>query len=120
MANPVKGEVGFEADGKSYTFVLGTYARAALQRRTGVSDAKFFKRGADEWGSDDTLAVFHAGLLRHHKMTEEEVGDLIDMLGATKVTEVFVEAIELASQRGAATGNGRPTKGAGSGIRKTS
>ncbi len=33
MANPIKGEVPLEVDGKRYTFVLGTYALAALERR---------------------------------------------------------------------------------------
>lgn len=96
MANPVKGEVGFDHAGKSYTFKLGTYALAVLQRKTGVPTMKFFQREEGEWGVSDILSVFHAALHRDHKMSEEEVADLIDDLGEAKITEIFNEGLKLA------------------------
>ena len=90
MANPLKGEVEFEAEGKRYTFVLGTYAQAHLQRRTGVPTFKFFGRKPEEWGADDMLALFHAGLVRHHKdLTEESAADLMDVIGRSKVCLLY-------------------------------
>ena len=47
MANPIKGEVPLEAGGKTYTFVLGTYALAALERRRGRAQNEL--RDAADW-----------------------------------------------------------------------
>jgi hypothetical protein len=112
MTNPIKGEVAFEAGGKQFTFVLGTYAQAALQRRTGVPTFKFFRRKLEDWGADDFLALFHAGLLKHHRgITEEEAADLMDDLGNAKVQAIFSEAMALAfPQAEAAKGEDRPQK----------
>lgn len=95
MANPIKGEVSFEVDGKLYTFVFGTYAAAALERRSKMSVRQFFNRKDHEFGMDDTLALVHAGLLRHHKMTEEQVADLIDSCGHERFAEIIKDAFEL-------------------------
>ena len=100
MANPLKGEVSFEVDGKLYTFVFGTYAAAALERRTKMSVRQFFARPDHEFGMDDTLALVHAGLLRHHKMTEEQVADLIDSCGHERFGDIIKEAFELSGMRG--------------------
>ena len=97
MANPIRGEVALEANGKSYTFTLGTYALAALQRRSGMSTAKFFNRPSIDWGMDDILGLIHCGLMRHHKnITEEEVADLIDAVGNEKINEIISEGIKAA------------------------
>lgn len=115
MANPIKGEVSFDADGKHYKFVLGTYALAALQRRTGVSTFKFFGRKPDEWGMDDILAVFHAGLLRHHELSEVEAADLVDTLGQEAVGKLIGEAVGLAFPPPTTGGASRPRKASGPG-----
>lgn len=112
MANPIKGEVSFEAGGKHYKFVLGTYALAALQRRTGVSTAKFFARKQDDWGMDDILAIFHSGLLKHHEMSEREASDLIDELGQDEVGKLIVEAVQVAFPEASSA---RPRKASGHG-----
>ncbi len=97
MANPHKGEVGFEAGGKNYVFRLGTYAQALLERRTKTTAAKFFNRPVDAWGVDDLLSVFYCGLYRQHKMTEEDVADLMDDVGTDRLQEIIIEAIQLAN-----------------------
>jgi hypothetical protein len=115
MANPMKGEVAFEFQGATFKFVLGTYALAYLQRRSGKSTVKFFSRSAGDWGIDDVLAVFHAGLLRHHELSEKQAADLIDELGQAKVGELIAEAVKLAfpSAEGASKGTARPPKASG-------
>ena len=96
MGNPLKGELDFEAGGKRYVFVLGTYALAALQRRSGMSTMKFFNRATSDWGMDDVLGVFHCGLMRNHpSLTEAEVSDIIDELGQQRVSEIISEGIKL-------------------------
>jgi hypothetical protein len=110
----MKGEVAFEVSGATFKFVLGTYALAALQRRSGVSTMKFFNRAGTDWGIDDVLAVFHAGLIRHHELSEKQAADLIDELGQTKVGEIIAEAVRLAFPSSeAAKGTARPPKASG-------
>src|SRR5262245_53255773 len=110
MANPLKGEVSFEANGRRYIFVLGTYGLAALQRRSGMSTAAFFNRQKTEFGMDDILAIVWCGLQRHHKsITEEEASDVIDQLGQERIGEIISEGISLAFP--SADGrSSRPTK----------
>ena len=112
MANPVKGEVSFEAGGQQYTFVLGTYALAALQRRTGVGTSRFFGRKPNEGGTDDFLGVFYCGLLRHHQLSEEAVSDIMDEIGQVRVADIISDAISLAfpDPKGAAKSTDRPPK----------
>lgn len=96
MANPQKGEVAFESNGKQYVFKLGTYAQAMLERRIKMPFTKFMTKQADEWGVDDALAMFWAGLYRQHKLTEEQAGDLMDDIGAERFKDIMLEALKLA------------------------
>lgn len=108
MANPQQGEVAFEADGKSYTFKLGTYALAVLERRTKMPYRTFFQREDDKWGADDLLHVFYAGLYRNHKLTEEQVGDIIDSITSARASEIILEAIGVANPKEVAAGKADP------------
>lgn len=99
MANPLKGEVGFDVGGKEYVFKLGTYAQVLLERRTKQPANKFFARKPDEWGVDDMLSVFYAGLNRQHKLTEEQVADLMDELGPERIAAILQEAVDLAKPK---------------------
>jgi hypothetical protein len=102
MANPIKGEVPLEIGGKRYTFVLGTYALANLERRLGMPWPKIFKRAGDgEWGIAEVLAVVHAGLLRHSpQLTEPQVADLIDEVGLERINEMIGEGLKLMQPEG--------------------
>lgn len=120
MANPIKGEVPLEINGRAYTFVLGTYGLAALERRVGMPWIRIFERGGKgEWGIADVLAVVHAGLLKHHRtLTEEQVADLIDAAGLPAITKTINDAFEVAISVGAYSGgsepaNPTPTNGSG-------
>lgn len=108
MANPLQGEVAFEVKGATYTFKLGTYALAVLERRTKMPSGKFFKRPDDEWGADDLLQVFYAGLYRQHKLTEEAVADLIDEIGSERASAIMLEAIGIANPAEVAAGKEDP------------
>jgi hypothetical protein len=96
MSNAHKGEVTFEASGKTYTFKLGTFAQAAIEAKTKQNIFKFFAQAQEAFGVADILTVFHAGLLRAHNLTEDEVADLIDELGMARVGEIMGEALNAA------------------------
>lgn len=126
MTNPVKGEVTFDAHGKTYTFKLGTNAQVMLESKTGVPMAKWFgEKEKESFSITDFRMLFHAGLYRQHPgITEDDVGDLIDEIGPAKVGEVFRQAAEYAkatnesllsnkpATNGAAPDEPRPTKAA--------
>jgi tail tube GTA-gp10-like protein len=109
MANPVKGEVPLEVGGQRYTFVLGTYGLAALERRMKMPWPRLIERAREgQWGLDDLLALAHSALLRHHRqITEEQVADLMDEVGPERISEVIAEALKLMQPEGA-RGGGEP------------
>jgi hypothetical protein len=92
VTNPVKGEVTFDARGQTFTYKLGTNAQIMIENKVGMSIAKFFAQQSDNFSAADVRTIFHAGLYRQHKMTEDDVGDLIDEIGAERVAQIFVEA----------------------------
>ena len=94
MSNAHRGEVTFEALGKTWTLKLGTYALSMIESKTKGSIFQFFGRGEDAWTLSDLLLVFHAGLFREHKLTEGETGDLIDEIGIERATDVMKEAFK--------------------------
>ncbi len=96
MGNPQKGEVSFEAGGKTYIFRLGTYAQSVLEGRTKQSFFKFIQRKDDEWTVSDMLSVFYSGLFQKHQMTEQDVAALIDEIGPARTGEIIAEALQLA------------------------
>jgi len=108
MANPHQGEVPFEAGGKHYVFKIGTYAQSVLERRVKMTFSKFVARKPDEWGVDDALAMFWAGLYRQHKLTEEQAADLMDEIGADRFSAILAEAIKLSQPDQAEGGKSDP------------
>lgn len=113
MTNPLKGEVTFEARGQTFTFKLGTNAQVMLETKTGMSMPQFFKDREDKFSIHDIRMIFHAGLYRQHKMTEDDVGDLIDEIGQERVAEIFTEAAAAAFPQSNPIGpaaNPRPIK----------
>ena len=92
MTNVTKGEVTFEVRGKTFTFKLGTNAQAMIEAKVGKTMQKFIADKGGDIGATDIRMIIHAGLFRHHQLTEEEVGDLIDEVGADRIAEIMVEA----------------------------
>lgn len=109
MTNPVKGEVTFVSNDKTYTFKLGTNAQVMLEQKVKMPMSKFLKQDRlEDLGIADLRLIFWAGLFRQHQLTEDEVGDIIDDIGPGKVSEIFLEAFESASvkaENGSATAN---------------
>lgn len=113
MTNPLKGEITFESGDKTYTFKLGTNAQIMIENKVGMTLAQFFRDNSEKMGPGQIRTIFHAGLFRNHKMTEEEVGDLIDQMGMEHVAEIFTEAAiaafpKVAEQMGLTNGSGEP------------
>jgi hypothetical protein len=97
MANTVKGEVEFECNGETYTFKIGTNAQVLLESRINMSLAKWIKEKSEDLSATDIRLIMWAGLHRHHKLTEDAVGDLIDEIGGTRAAEIFMQAFALAA-----------------------
>ena len=108
MSNEHRGEVTFDAAGKTWTLKLGTFAQAAIEAKTKQSIFKFFNRAQDSWGVADMLLVFHAGLLRAHQITEDEAADLIDEIGIAQTGEFIAEALKYSFGEVAENGAGNP------------
>jgi hypothetical protein len=110
--NPMKGEVSFEAGGKTYVFKLGTHAQVLLEKRAGMSWQKFWARPGEDFSTEDGVIVMWAGLNRKHDLSEDQVADLIDVIGEARVAEIVKEAILAASPKNAeaAKGSARPPR----------
>ncbi|MFB6460453.1 hypothetical protein [Bradyrhizobium tunisiense] len=104
MANPQKGEVSFEALGRTFTMRLGTNARALVEGKTGLSWATLMKRPEEEWRERDAIIIMWAGLYQHHKLTEEEVGDLLDEIGSQECSRLLLKAFGIANPPEVANG----------------
>lgn len=100
MTNPVKGEVTFEVAGKPYTFKFGTNAQVIVEEHTKMTMLQYMKGMGDNFGAKDLRLIFFAGLSAHHQLSESECGDLIDVLGAERCAEIFMEAMGLAAPKG--------------------
>src|SRR5262245_915444 len=109
MANPVKGEIAFEVSGKPYIFKFGTNAQAIVESRVGMTTMQFLQSKNENWGAADLRLIFYAGLFGKHQLSETEVGDLIDELGAQRCSEIFLEAVNAAASQRKGNGVDRPT-----------
>jgi hypothetical protein len=97
----------FPAAGDNYTFRWGTNATVMLERESGEPATKFFLRLSKDAKMEDLVLVMHCGLSRHHKLTREQVGDLIDEIGGPeKIIEIFNQA----APKGDANKNANPQK----------
>lgn len=89
MANKYRGEVGFSAGGKDYTFRLGTNELAFLEEKHGI-DEKAMTSG--DMGICGLRTIFRVGLSRRHEgLTDEQAGDVIDELGGFKLVGEFID-----------------------------
>lgn len=104
MANPVKGEVAFEAESGVYTLVLDFNALCEIEKALG---------GLVFEGPSAIRTVFHIGMKRRHKlMTLEQAGDLIGEIGTAKAGAVLAEAMAAAGLSGGEDEGSSPQKAA--------
>ena len=118
MANKYRGEVEFQdSDGKSYVLRLGTNQYITIQKALEKLDGV-------EWQRCILRAALINGAETQKDLTLEEVGDLIDDLGVSRVDELIqqtrwgvmsTEALEKRkakldeeAKKKAAEGNGNP------------
>jgi hypothetical protein len=100
MANKVRGEVGFEADGRAWTLAYSTNALCELEEELDdvvVSIADLLNGAGGKRRLSTLRAVFRAGLLdRHPEVTTADAGRLIDAIGMKAAFGKVSEAIALA------------------------
>jgi len=98
MANPLKGEIEFEAGGQKYTFRLGTNELVAIQTAWGIephNGSLFWERLRNVSAPSALLEVFTHGLKRSHaELSKAEIGDIIDTVGLEKAVTVFARALK--------------------------
>lgn len=122
MANPHKGEVTFEAGGKTQTLVLNTNAICNLEDdlQIGITEiAQLLQAGR----MSIVRATFRAGLVNGSAdgpgLTLLEAGEVVDDVGFLRAVELIQQALERAfpNQEPEAP---RPRKaGAGTGVRSS-
>lgn len=93
MANPHRGEVALVAGDQTYTLVYTTNSLCELEESLGqsieqiVNNMNHFKV---------RRAVVWAGLMKHHKMSITEAGDVMDAAGVPATVEAVEKAITAA------------------------
>ncbi len=115
MANPVRGEVAFEVEGRAYKLVLDFNALCEVEDVLGAG-------GMDLARPKAIRAIFWASMLRHQPdATVQDAGDLIGALGLEEAGRVVAEAMNrsgLAGGDGEATANPQRASRAASTSRK--
>lgn len=108
MANPVKGEVAFEADDKSYTLVFDFNAICELEDEF---DTEIEKIGEVIGSRASAIRrVIRVGLSRHHPdIDERQAGDIITAIGPSEAGALITKAFQAAFPE-AVQNDSRPTK----------
>lgn len=112
MANAERGEVSFEASGKTWTMKIGTHAMCEIEAMTGKGIAEIGALLGNEKTSTITLlrSVFCGSLQSHHEgITPKECSDLMDEVGVTVIGQKIGEAFQAAFPK-AKEGSPRPPK----------
>lgn len=93
MANKLKGEVSFEASGKTWTMKIGTNAWCLVESEMNLDLADI---DLSRLSIRNVRAIFWASLQHHHEgVSVKDAGDMIDEIGTQKVAELVAQAIEL-------------------------
>lgn len=98
MANKHKGQVSFEAGGKTYTLRLDVNALIELQDALGFEDDEKFLAYCSNLNGIRRVRTFltQALQLSHQGTTEQEVGDIITDLGLDEANRLLVRALQWA------------------------
>lgn len=113
MANDLRGEVDFEALGKTWTLKLGNGAVRHVENATGKSFPQIGAELSDEATASVSLLtqVFCAALARHHPdITLEVCDDIIDEIGHEGAGTHLAEAFKLMQPKASKGGDRRPRK----------
>ncbi len=98
MGNKNRGEVSFEADGKTWTLALGINALCELEDEFGTPINEVFASMDNGRVNVRTLrSMMRAGLARHHgAVSHFETGDLIEAVGLTETARLIGDAVKSA------------------------
>lgn len=118
----MKGEVEFEADGKTYTLKFGTNALVKIEQRfkRSITDlSKIWEAGEDGGMTlmETMRTLLHVGLQSKHAeefAEEETAGDLMDEIGLERTSALVIEAVQAAFPDVAEKGNRRQRRAAAS------
>lgn len=119
MANPHKGEVSFEVEGKQYVLSFSANALCEMEDvlNLGVSEIASRFEQVDKLRIKTVRAVFWAGLTdKHPDLTIKGAGDLIGKLTLPKAIELIGEAFTLAFPAPEASDDPRPRNPGRDGI----
>lgn len=96
MANRQRGEVGFEADGQSYTLAFSINALCELEDAMKMEIENIGEKfdGGTVSMRDLRLMVW-AGLSDHHDVDLKEAGRITQAVGLTQMAELVVSAFRL-------------------------
>lgn len=104
-------EIDFQIGGKTYTYMLGSYALSKLEERMGGDKPwpVILQEGMSGWSIKLWLACFHCGLLLHHEpISEKEASVLLDQLTVSEFARRFAEVLKKQFPEAAAEDSGRP------------
>lgn len=97
LANPLKGEVKVEAQGRTFTFVLTFGAQKAIAAHCGQKRFRDVLADMDELGDAEMAFMFWAGFQRYHPELEEADSEkIIDEIGFSRMVEILGQAVRLA------------------------
>jgi hypothetical protein len=113
MANPMKGEVALDVEGKTYTLRLTVNEIVALEKEWGVGVTQIAaKLSSGGTSLGDWVTLLQHGLRKHHPdLTIEEVGDIITAAGVPAVVAKLGESMTAAFPEMAKGGAGSPPTG---------
>lgn len=99
MANPHKGEVGFDAGGTAYKLSFSANALCELEDQLdkGINEISEALGDAKKLRLKTLRAVFWAGLLDHHEgISIKAAGEIVTMLGVGPAVALIGKAFERA------------------------
>lgn len=104
MANPMKGEALVKIAAGEFTLAFTLGACIAIEDRfEGKSFNQVLQEMQDNQDVRIMLAVIWGGLQKHHKMSMEEVGELVNMVELAEWGEAIGKA--MSDPEAATTGN---------------
>lgn len=108
MANPLKGEVSFTAGEDNFTLRFDTNALISLEDRLDAPISKIGEVLSTGISVRTLRSMLWAGLLANHKLTEEETGRVMDLIGLERAGELAAEALTKAMPRAEGESSARP------------
>ena len=113
MANEHRGEVSFEASGKTWTMKFGTTAMCEIESVTGKNITEIGRELSNPDTATITLmrAVFWGSLQHKHEgIGLKECGELMDDVGVSRTGELIGQAFQAAFPTRKAGGDENPRK----------